>query len=139
MRHGFSVVELSIVLAIGGVLAALALPPLARAVDAASARGAIEETEAACVLARHTALERAAFATVTFDTLAGTVTVTAGGDTVARRAIGARHGVSVRATRREITYAPNGLGYGAANVRVVATRGRAADTLWTSRLGRVRH
>lgn len=139
MRRGFTLVELSVVMAIGGLLAALALPPLARAIDGLSTHGAIEETEAACVLARHTALERATFATVTFDTLAGAVTVTAAGDTVARRAIGPRYGIALDASRLAITYAPNGLGYGAANVRVIAARGRAADTLYISRLGRVRH
>lgn len=139
MRRGFTLVELSVVLAIGGLVAALAIPPLARALDGLSTHGAIEEAEAACTLARHTALERAAFATVAFDTLAGTVTVVAAGDTVARRTLGARYAVSLDASRPAITYAPNGLGYGAANVRVIAARGRAADTLWISRLGRVRH
>lgn len=132
-------IELSVVMAIAGLLAVLALPPLARAIDGLSTHGAIEETEAACVLARHTALERATFATVTFDTLAGTVTVTAAGDTVARRTLGARHGIVLEASRPAVTFAPNGLGYGAANVRVIAARGRAADTLYISRLGRVRH
>lgn len=132
-------IELSVVMAIAGLVAALALPPLARALDGLSTHGAIEETEAACVLARHTALERATFATVTFDTLSGTVTVTAAGDTVARRTLGARYRISLEASRTSVTFAPNGLGYGAANVRVIAARGRAADTLYISRLGRVRH
>lgn len=139
MRRGFTLIELSVVMALGGLLAALVLPSLARSIDGLDTQGAIEETEAACVLARHTALERATFATVTFDTLVGAVTVTAGGDTVARRTVGPRYGVSLDANRPTITYAPNGLGYGAANVRVIAARGRAADTLWISRLGRVRH
>jgi len=37
-----------------------------------------------------------------------------------------------------MAYAPNGLGYGASNLTVVLRRGSAAETIFVSRLGRVR-
>lgn len=50
----------------------------------------------------------------------------------------ARHGVDLRASRRTIRIGPTGLGWGAANTRLVLTRGAAAETLTTSRLGRLK-
>ena len=44
---------------------------------------------------------------------------------------------TIAVTRDSITYAPTGLGYGAANTRIIVARGRWADTITTSRLGRV--
>ena len=49
------------------------------------------------------------------------------------------HGVRLGATRLELRYTPNGLGYGASNTRLTIGRGRSADTVIVSRLGRVRH
>jgi hypothetical protein len=46
--------------------------------------------------------------------------------------------VRLAATRDSMAYLPLGLGYGAANLRAVLTRGRASDTVFVSRLGRVR-
>jgi hypothetical protein len=50
----------------------------------------------------------------------------------------ARLGVTLEASRSTIRISPNGLGYGAANTRLVLRRGDAADTLTTSRLGRLK-
>jgi hypothetical protein len=46
--------------------------------------------------------------------------------------------VALEATRDSLAYGPDGLGVGAANLRLVLRRGAAADTLSVSRLGRVR-
>jgi hypothetical protein len=47
--------------------------------------------------------------------------------------------VSLGTTRDSIVFDARGLGYGAANLTLVARRGSAAETLVVSRLGRVRH
>jgi hypothetical protein len=49
------------------------------------------------------------------------------------------HGVTLSTTRDSITFDVRGLGYGAANLTLVARRGRSADTLVVSRLGRTRY
>lgn len=50
----------------------------------------------------------------------------------------ARHGVTLVATRRTIRIGPTGLGWGAANTRLILSRGAVAETLTTSRLGRLK-
>ncbi len=50
----------------------------------------------------------------------------------------ARYGVVLEASRRVIDLAPNGLGWGAANTKIVLRRGAAAESLTTSRVGRLK-
>jgi hypothetical protein len=52
--------------------------------------------------------------------------------------VGALYGVRLEPSRDSMAYAPSGLGWGGANLRVVVRRGAAADTVVVSRLGRVR-
>jgi hypothetical protein len=47
--------------------------------------------------------------------------------------------VSLSTSRDSLAFDVRGLGYGAANLTLVARRGAAADTLVVSRLGRVRY
>ena len=54
------------------------------------------------------------------------------------RAGPARHGVTLTATRPEIRFYPNGMGFGAANTKIILRRGDAVDSLTTSRLGRLK-
>jgi Tfp pilus assembly protein FimT len=49
-----------------------------------------------------------------------------------------RHGVGFTASRSVIRIHPNGLGAGGANTKLVVRRGAAAESLTTSRLGRLR-
>jgi hypothetical protein len=46
--------------------------------------------------------------------------------------------VSFRASRPVIRLYPNGFGLGAANTKIVLERGAAAESLTTSRLGRLK-
>ena len=78
-----------------------------------------------------------------FDTLTATIVVQAvhgvATDTLLIRPLSAVHpGVTLEASRDSIAYAASGLGWGAANSTVVARHGVAAETVWVSRLGRVR-
>ena len=52
--------------------------------------------------------------------------------------LGSSHGVMLSASRDSMAYAPNGLGYGAANLTIILRRGESAETIFVSRLGRVR-
>jgi hypothetical protein len=49
-----------------------------------------------------------------------------------------RHGVLLEGSRTVLRIGPNGIGYGAANTTLVLRRGAVADTLTTSRLGRLK-
>jgi hypothetical protein len=88
--------------------------------------------------ARHGALRRAVVTAVRVDTARGLVVVHAGVDTLEQRSLGLVHGVRIETTRDSIAYGPAGLGFGAANTRVIFRRGAAAETVTVSRLGRAR-
>ena len=139
MRSGFTVVELAITLAVLSVLTAVAIPRLARLLDSIHVRGAAVEIESTFGAARHIAIARGAQSVVDIDTSNRIIYVSVGGDTVRKREIGAVHDVQFSATRVRTSYAPTGMGYGAANLSVVVRRSSAADTVFVSRLGRVRH
>ena len=72
------------------------------------------------------------------DAARGEVTVTCAGDTIARRSIGARHGVRLSASGDTVRYAPDGMATGVSNTTVLVTRGARVDSVVVSRLGRVR-
>jgi len=138
MRTGVTLIELAFVIALIGILAVMAIPRFAAFRDHAAADAAATSTVALLSTARHAAIRRAVVTAVAFDTAATSVTVFAGPDTIERRPLGVVHGVRMAVTRDSIAYAPNGMGYGAANTRVIVTRGASAETLTVSRLGRVR-
>jgi Tfp pilus assembly protein FimT len=126
------------VVAVAALLAAVAARSGARALDAAAVRAAAAEVRGAFTTARGLAVLRAERTAVRLDSAGGAVVVHAGADTLRRLGVGARHGVRLAATRDSMAFAPPGIGHGAANLRVVLSRGRAADTVVVSRLGRVR-
>lgn len=137
-RAGASLVEMLAALTVAALLLAAGVRAVASVADGAAAHAAGAELRSAFARARALAVLRAARTAVRLDSTAGTATVHAGTDTVHRLLLRARYGVRLTATRDSMAYAPPGLGYGAANLRVVLTRGRASDTITVSRLGRVR-
>lgn len=137
-RLGFTLVEIVVVTAIVALLAGLATVPLRRAIDRASVRAASDELVTALAVARQLAIIRSAYVTATLDTAAGTITLESRGDTMYRRPVESLHAVTLSATRSSIRFSPNGLGYGVSNLRVIARRGAAADTVYVSRAGRAR-
>lgn len=120
------------------LLAAIALPQLRDSRDRMSARAAVQEAGSLFSLARRTAIARRAPVAVVIDTGGGAITVRIGPSRIAHQGLRDRYGVVVRASRDTMAYDPRGLGYGAANLTVIASRGRAAETLFVSRLGRTR-
>jgi prepilin-type N-terminal cleavage/methylation domain-containing protein len=138
MHRGFTLMEVSVSVVLIGLMAGLTLPRFTGWRDRIAAESAASSTVALLSTARHAALRRAVVTAVSFDTANATVLVHAGVDTIARRALGEVHGVRLATTRDSIAYGPAGLGYGAANTRIIVARGAAAETVTVSRLGRAR-
>lgn len=139
LRFGFTVVELTITLSIVAVLSAIAMPWAGHLLDRTHVRGAVLEIESGFAAARHIAIARSALATVDIDTTAGVMRVSVGADTLRTIRVGTDHDVKLSATRVQMSYSATGMGYGAANLSVVARRSAAVDTVFVSRLGRLRH
>ena len=138
-RHGFTMVETTLVIALSSALAAVSLPRAWSFIDRIEVRGAVTEIEAMFSLARHTAIARGSQVSLDIDQPRKTVSLRSGTETLRTREVGLAHGVGLSTNRASITYSPIGVGYGAANLSLIVYRGRAADTVVVSRLGRVRH
>lgn len=138
MRHAFTLLELTLVLSIAGVLFALALPRLAHVRDVSSVRAAVAEVGGAFALARQEAIVQRALVGVLIDGKHGVVEVRSRRGAIIRRALGDVYGVVLAANRDSIVYDARGLGYGVSNLTVTVRRGSIVDTLTMSRLGRVR-
>jgi prepilin-type N-terminal cleavage/methylation domain-containing protein len=139
MRHAFTLIELTVTLCILSILSAIAIPRAGRFLDGIHVRGAVIEIESVFSTARHIAIARGARTTVEIDTAARTIYVSAEGDTLRQAQIGADHDVRLSATRLRMIYSATGMGYGAANLSVVVRRNAVVDTVFVSRLGRLRH
>lgn len=138
-RWGHTLMELVIVLTIVALVCAIGIRTVGRQLDRVAVTSAIGEAAGAIARARDEALARHAMVSVRIDTAERLLTVHSHGARLARHALGHAHGVSLATTRDSIVFDARGLGYGAANLTLVARRGSAADTLVVSRLGRVRH
>ena len=130
---------MTVALCIMSVLTAIAVPEAGKLLDRIRVRGAVADIQALFGAARHIAIARSAQSTVEVDTARRTVYVSVGSDTVRRHDIGAEHDVQLSASRVRMSYSPTGIGYGAANLSVVVRRSAVVDTVFVSRLGRVRH
>lgn len=90
------------------------------------------------LLARQSAILRAAHTGIIIDRPGGHVAVVTGGETLMRRDLEGTYGVALSSTRDSTAYSPLGHGFGAANLSLVIARGRVAETIFVSREGRVR-
>jgi prepilin-type N-terminal cleavage/methylation domain-containing protein len=139
LRHAFTIIELAVTVCILSILSAITIPWAGSVLDKARVRSAAVEIESLFSAARHIAIARAAQATVDLDPATSSISVSVGSDTVRKREIGRAHDVQFSATRARMSYSPTGMGYGGANLSVVVRRNLAVDTVFVSRLGRVRH
>jgi prepilin-type N-terminal cleavage/methylation domain-containing protein len=137
-RGGHTLIELAIALTIIAILLSLAAPRLGTLRDRASVRSAATEVAAILSSARRAAMLRSSSAMVVIDEGRSVASIIAGADTVLSHDMGSELGVTLTATRDTVLYGPSGRGWGASNTSIVVTRGRWADTLFVSRLGRVR-
>ena len=125
-------------LAIIGLSSTMAVRQLGLYLDRAAVRSAILEAAAVVARARDESVAQRTPVSVRFDTTADALELRMAGALLSRAALGHAHGVSLSANRDSLAYDLRGLGYGAANLTLVARRGRAADSLVVSRLGRLR-
>lgn len=137
--RGFTLVEIVIVLTIAGLLSAITISRAGGFIDRIEVHGATTEAESMFSRARHIAIARGSQTTLDIDPARGTLSIRGSNEVLSSRDLGAAHGVSIDTNRTSITYSPIGVGYGAANFTMILSRGRAADTIYVSRLGRVRH
>ena len=125
-------------LAIIGLASAMVVRQLGLYLDRAAVRSAIVEAAGVVARARDEAVAKRTPVSVRFDTTADALELRMAGALLSRAALGHAHGVSLSANRDSLAYDLRGLGYGAANLTLIARRGRAADSLVVSRLGRLR-
>jgi prepilin-type N-terminal cleavage/methylation domain-containing protein len=138
-RPAFTLVELSLVMTIIGLLTLLAGRQLMLLLDRIAARAAVAEAATVILHARDEAMAQRAMTSVQFDTVTATLELRVRGGLLNRVALGHAHGVTLSSNRDSLAFDVRGLGYGAANLTMIARRGRAAETLVVSRLGRVRY
>ncbi len=126
------------VLLITGVLLATTVAGGARLFDAMVVRASARDVADLFAIARDHAIEAGVRTAVRIDGRASRVVVHAEGDTLSRLELRRTSAVLVDASRDSMAYSASGLGFGAANMRVIMSRGASADTITVSRLGRVR-
>ena len=137
-RTGSTLIEQVILLAVLGVCAAVGVAGGARVLDAATVHGASREVAELFAMARDRAMATGARTAVHLDQVNHRVVVHTGSDTLAKLDLHHTRATRLNATRDSMAYLPSGLGYGAANLRVIVSRGSSHDTITISRLGRVR-
>lgn len=135
---GFTLPELLVVLLLVSIVLGFAFVRLGAAADGAAVRAAVSEAASVFMAARNTAIYRRAPVAVHIDTLSGML-LTRADSLVLRRRDLRSFGVHLSASRDSMAFDGRGLGIGAANLSLVVRRGRATDTLFLSRLGRVRY
>ena len=138
-RRGLTLAELILVMVVIGLTSLLGIGQLRLYLDRVATRDAVRAAGNAIERARDEAMALQTPVSVKIDTAAVTLELLTRGLALGKASLGELHGVAISTTRDSITFDVRGLGYGAANLTLVARRGRATDTLVTSRLGRVRY
>lgn len=137
-RDGTTLVEQLTLMAMLGVIMALGVVGASRLLDATWTHIVARDARDLLALARDQATATGTRTAVRFDGVTHRITVHAGTDTVARYEVREHGGVTLQSTRDSMAYSPSGLGFGAANLRLVLRKGASAETVTVSRLGRVR-
>lgn len=138
MRKGTTILELTIALSLLAILSAMTYPRVTQLLDGIHVRGTATEIHSLFNSARHHAITRSARVTVAIDTARASIALVAGADTIRVRTFFDTHGVTLAANRASFTFSPIGIGYGAGNMTLVIRRHARADSVFVSRLGRIR-
>jgi len=137
-RRGTTILELTLSLSVIAILSAITYPRIGALLDGIHVRGTMTEIHSLFTAARHQAITRAERVTVQIDTARAAMSLVAGSDTLRIRTFNDTHGVKLAANRPSFTYSAIGIGYGAGNMTIVIRRNARTDSLFISRLGRVR-
>lgn len=138
-RSAYTLAEMLVVLLIAGILLGLATVRLTQAADQAAVHAAAGDVAAALTTARTIAIYRRVAVAVAIDTVAGALLVREDTSLLVERDLRSTYAVTITASRDSTAFDARGLGVGAANLSVVVRRRTAVDTVFLSRLGRVRY
>jgi hypothetical protein len=131
--------ELVIVVFLVGFLTAILTPAAWRWGERWSVARGVTEVSAFYHLARQSAILHGSSIRVIFGSDSLLAVLDDPPDSVVLALAGpARHGATLTASRPLITIAATGFGWGAANTTLVIRKGAAAESLTTSRLGRLK-
>ncbi len=140
MRRGFSLVELTVVLAIMGVVTLVTLPRLRGLLDWIAVDAAARDVTTALAVARYAAVMQTATSRLVI--AADTLRIDrARGDmweAVQRWPGPLQRGVGLEVSNPVVTFDPIGVGWGVSNTTVLLRRGSQTETITVSRLGRVK-
>ena len=138
MRHGHTLLELTLVLAVAGLALGIALPRLDALRDTLAVEQAAREVVTAHRRARIAAIlhSRPVVLTVSADSLA--FRLIGATDRLWRSPGPARDGIVFASPARQVTFSPVGITTGLSNASFRLERGAATRTVVLSRLGRVR-
>jgi len=138
--RGATLLELLTVLVVAGIMMAIAVPPISRALDRAAVSSAADHYATLFEASRELAVTRARFTRLVLDTAQASaamlVSDSAGAwDTLRVWSLGR---VRVAASQPVVAFSPLGIGWGVSNGRIVLSRGASAETLTVSRTGRLK-
>ena len=139
MRRGATLVELVMVLTLIGLLSALAAPRVGDWLDRLAVDGAVREAAMFYTAARFGAVLQGSRVRIEFGADSLVAFYERATDSLFLRRDGpSKNRVHLRAWRRVIRILPNGIGSGGSNTTLVFRRGIYAESLTTSRLGRLK-
>src|SRR4051812_12296738 len=138
-RVGHTLVELVLVMIVMALAALMGIRQVQLLLDRLATRDAVRAASVMLSRARDDAVALHTPVSVRIDTTANSLELRSRDGPIAVTSLRSTHGVTLSTTRDSIAFDVRGLGYGAANLTLVARRGRSADTLVVSRLGRTRY
>ena len=137
-RSGYTLGELVTVVTIAAVIMMIVVPRGRTALDHIAVRAAAGDIISTLATARSYALAGRSSVSIEVDSLSGVLKVKHGDEVLLTRNLGQAHGVRLAKSRDSLTYDGRGLGRGAANLSIIVRLRLAAETVFVSRMGRVR-
>lgn len=139
--RGYTLIESLVVMALLGILAAVAFPRLARSTSSMAVRGSKQRIASYLAVTRSAAIQRGRMArfVITGNTIKVLVDSAATQTTFARVIdLGADQGVTITATRDTIPFDPRGLASGfSGTARIVVQKAGARDSVCVIGMGRI--